>query len=434
MMLQPIKPRVLAARVIANVADGLRERLELAPGQRAIGLLTCTSDDALYAALDEGTKAANVEVVFAKSFYAGSAHASGPLSGEILGIFAAADPDEITSAMAATLRYLETKAWFYAADHKGKLAFFPHVIPSVGRYLARQAGVEPGTSMAYLIAPPIEAVIGLDEALKAAQVEMKVYYAPPSETNFAGGLLVGEQTECEAAAAAFQRTVLDLAEHPHRLSPNPSLQALSERFAHHRADTGDSAKYRLQDSGMVLDHKPEDYTHLFDDRSLVRKDHPIIRLRGKLDLLQAYILDAILTARQEGLMTVAQDLTEILDFTRKLMATEVVGRPCPELHMGGLDAEDLHKLSYQTTRYLKVGFLLPDASMGPTVVKLNLLRAFSREVELTAVQVFDTETHVPADTAQQIQLGLNRVSNAVYVVACKIMAQRQSQSPSEKDA
>ena len=42
----------------------------LPPDKRALGLLTCTSDDALYVALDEGTKAEPVEVVYARSFSA----------------------------------------------------------------------------------------------------------------------------------------------------------------------------------------------------------------------------------------------------------------------------------------------------------------------------------------------------------------------------
>ena len=42
--------------------------------------------------------------------------------------------------------------------------------------------------MAYLIAPPLEATFALDAALKAADVEMAVWFAPPSETNFSGGL------------------------------------------------------------------------------------------------------------------------------------------------------------------------------------------------------------------------------------------------------
>ena len=38
------------------------------------GLVTCDQDDSLYAALDHATKSADVDVVYAKSFYAGSAH------------------------------------------------------------------------------------------------------------------------------------------------------------------------------------------------------------------------------------------------------------------------------------------------------------------------------------------------------------------------
>ena len=43
---------------------------------------------------------------------------------------------------------------------------------------------------------------GLDAALKAADVELRVFYGPPSETNFAGGLLTGEQAACRAACEA----------------------------------------------------------------------------------------------------------------------------------------------------------------------------------------------------------------------------------------
>ena len=68
--------------------------------------------------------------------------------------------------------------------------------------------------MAYLIAPPLEAMVGLDAALKAAQVEMKVFYGPPSETNFAGGLLTGDQAACRAACEAFADAVCGIAASP----------------------------------------------------------------------------------------------------------------------------------------------------------------------------------------------------------------------------
>ncbi|MBM4387437.1 MAG: ethanolamine utilization microcompartment protein EutL, partial [Deltaproteobacteria bacterium] len=319
MVLEPIKPIVLSVRVIPQVSGQLAAELKLSGRQTSIGMITCTSDDALYASLDEGTKMADVEVVYAKSFYAGSAHASGPFSGEIIGIFASHDPDEIASALSATIRYLENKAWFYAADEKGKLAFFPHVIPSVGRYLARQADCPVGTPMAYLIAPPIEAVLGIDAALKAADVTLKVFYPPPSETNFAGGLLVGDVYQCEAAARAFQETVIDLAKNPKLVSPLPSVEKMAESLGKPRGAAIDDGARFMTLSGLELGEKPVEYTHLFDDRSLVPKTHPIIRLRGKFDLLQAYVLDAQSTAKGEGLDGIYADLQEILLFVRRLM-------------------------------------------------------------------------------------------------------------------
>ena len=94
-MIEPIKPTVLAVRMIPNVAPDLMAQLSLTPQQRSIGMITCTIDDATYTSLDEATKKAEVEVVYAKSFYAGSGNASGPRSGEIIGILAGPTPAEV---------------------------------------------------------------------------------------------------------------------------------------------------------------------------------------------------------------------------------------------------------------------------------------------------------------------------------------------------
>ena len=45
-------------------------------------------------------------------------------------------------------------------------------------------------------------------------MEIVAYTAPPSETNFMGAILTGEQSACEAAAQAFQDAVLDVAGRP----------------------------------------------------------------------------------------------------------------------------------------------------------------------------------------------------------------------------
>lgn len=215
-ILDPIKPTILSARAIPNVHRDFAAKLGLTADQRSVGILTCDIDDSLYVALDEATKAAEVDVVYAHSFYAGSGHASGPLSGEIIGILAGPDPAEVRAGLTAAIDHAEQEAWFYAADESGDLAFFAHTISRSGRYLSTEAEVDEGAPLSYLIAPPIEATIGLDAALKAAEVELKVWFEPPSETNFSGGLLTGTQSACRAACQAFQDAVLDVARDPHK--------------------------------------------------------------------------------------------------------------------------------------------------------------------------------------------------------------------------
>jgi ethanolamine utilization protein EutL len=213
-VLDPVKPTILSARIIPNVHPDFATKLELRPDQRSLALVTCDIDDSLYVALDEATKRADVEVAYAHSFYAGSGYPSGPLSGEIIGILAGPDPAEARAGLQACIAYAEEEAWFYSADEAGELNFFPHTISRTGSYLSKEAGVEPGTPLAYLIAPPLEATFAMDAALKAAEVEMALWWPPPSETNFAGGLLSGSQSACRAACMAFQDAVLDVAGSP----------------------------------------------------------------------------------------------------------------------------------------------------------------------------------------------------------------------------
>jgi len=116
-LLAPIVPTVLSVRRLPGADPSLLAAYGADPTRHvALGLVTCDQDDALYVALDEATKHAAVDVVFARSFYAGSAHASGRLSGEILGVLAAADPQSIEDGLAALLACLEHDACFYDAD------------------------------------------------------------------------------------------------------------------------------------------------------------------------------------------------------------------------------------------------------------------------------------------------------------------------------
>ncbi len=202
-------PTLLSCRQIDQVDAQLAAALQLDPKRHtSAGLVTCDQDDALYVALDHATKFANVDVLFAQSFYAGSRHASGPYSGEILGILGGSDPDEVAEgiwAVREALRVVRFETFEGPADSHP--SFLAHVIAETGRYLSPQAGIKAGEPMAYLIAPPLEAVVAVDAALKAAPVKLGKWIPPPSETNFAGAFLTGALPALEAARDAFVEAV-----------------------------------------------------------------------------------------------------------------------------------------------------------------------------------------------------------------------------------
>lgn len=209
-----IKTNVLCARIIPNADNNILKQLAVPENHRSLGILTTDCDDVSYAALDEATKAARVQVVYARSLYAGAGNANTALAGEFIGILSAEDPAEVRSGLDAAIRYAQEEASFYSANSDDSVVYFAHCISRTGSYLSGQANVPEGTAMAYLIAPPLEAMVGLDAAVKMADVEMRVFYGPPTETNFAGGLLTGDQAACKAACRAFADTVCAIAEAP----------------------------------------------------------------------------------------------------------------------------------------------------------------------------------------------------------------------------
>ena len=210
----PLKATLLSVKIIPNVNPGMAASLGLRPDQRSVGLVTADSDDVTYTALDEATKKADVAVVYAKSFYAGAANANTKLAGEIIGIIAGPNPAEVRSGLNAISDFIENEAWFVSANEDDTIPYYAHCISRTGSYLSKVAGVPEGDALAYLIAPPLEAMYALDAALKAADVKLAAFYGPPSETNFGGGLLTGSQSACKAACDAFAQAVIFVAENP----------------------------------------------------------------------------------------------------------------------------------------------------------------------------------------------------------------------------
>ncbi len=214
MELDPKRAEILSTRIIPNVDNYLSKSLKLLSDHRSLGLITTTIDDVGYTALDEATKKADVRVVYAKSMYGGSSNASTKLAGEFLGIISGPTPEDVRSGLNAARYFIENEGCFYSANDDDTICFYAQTISRTGSYLSEIAGIKEGESLAYLIAPPLEAVYSLDVALKAAEVKLVVFYGPPTKTNFAGGLLWGSQSACKAACEAFKNSVIDIAKLP----------------------------------------------------------------------------------------------------------------------------------------------------------------------------------------------------------------------------
>ncbi len=210
-----IRAEVVSTKIISNLSDDLIKELGMKPEHRCIALITGSIDDVTFIALDEATKSADVEVIYAECTFSAFVGNYTKFAGEAVGILAGPSPSEVNSGLEAAMKAIENGAYFKSANDEGTSIYLSHCISRTGSYLSKIAGIEEGEAMSYLIAPPIEAMNGLDAALKAADVKLVSCYKPPTATsNFGGGLLTGSQSACKAACDAFEEAVQFVANNP----------------------------------------------------------------------------------------------------------------------------------------------------------------------------------------------------------------------------
>ena len=156
--------------------------------------------------------------------------------------------------------------------------------------------------------------------------------------------------------------------------------------------------------------KPEHMTHL-DERILVPKTHPRIRLRGKLDSLEALLLQTQLLAREAGRAGTAQALGEVYDLAQRILAAEVKGEPLGPFTLLGLDSAALRAQSHVDTHPV------PHLGLGGLCLALNFLRTQVRETELAAAAAF-VPPNGPVERPDLLE-ALNRMSSAVHLLFLK---------------
>lgn len=173
------------------------------------------------------------------------------------------------------------------------------------------------------------------------------------------------------------------------------------------------AIYIDHQTGQELTEKPEEMTHLCGNQ-LVSKQHPRIAFRGKMDSLMAEFL---LVQTEIDAPQLVQDLAELLDYTRHILAAEVKEEILPELQLLGMNSAAIRYASHRVKETIGIDHPVPDCRMGRACVLLNHLRTKVRECELSAVTAFLREDG--SCGRKDIVEALNRLSSCVYILFCR---------------
>ncbi|MGL4367819.1 MAG: cobalamin adenosyltransferase [Brevinemataceae bacterium] len=167
-----------------------------------------------------------------------------------------------------------------------------------------------------------------------------------------------------------------------------------------------------------LNSKPESMTHLFEN-VLVFKNDPRIVLRGRLDTLQALIIEAqiFIDQNKKNASNLLNSLDELLQFTREILGCEVLNKDFPNRTVLGLSSDQIREHSHNPEKYFQLKqMVLVNYKQGPIVSKLNYLRTYSRECELIAVDAFRKDNYIEH---QSIIQALNRLSSCFHILMYK---------------
>ena len=187
-----------------------------------------------------------------------------------------------------------------------------------------------------------------------------------------------------------------------RIEILPAEQAKPERY--------------VLENGAYLEEKPEHMTHL-KGNVLVRKTHPRIALRGKMDLLEAELMLC-----QLKVPVFQKELGEILGFARNLLRCEVLEQPVAEGKLCGLTEQELRKRSHFPQDYYGQPHFMPEYTDGEAILLLNRARCVARQAELAAVAAFTDEKGNP--TRVDLLKMLNRLSSMLYILMIRLKAKK----------
>ncbi len=254
--------------------------------------------------------------------------------------------------------------------------------------------------------------------LKAAQPE--VYYIPegkilsPAAREYLQSMQVGIDLEKNRMVDKKNKIV----DRTHSCAEHREMEGDSD--GNNRDGMVQRAKYIDYETGAGYMTKPEHMTQIYGNM-LVDKDHPRIRYRGKLDRLQAEVVNAQCVIKNTGkYIMIIDELGDILDVLREMMRCEVMDEPFANETIIGLNHKELRERSHNPMKFYNIKqMLLPDYNMGMVHSVLNVLRTSIREAEVIAVAAFKQNRKLErTDIIEE----LNRLSSALHIMMCKYLA------------
>ena len=200
-----------------------------------------------------------------------------------------------------------------------------------------------------------------------------------------------------------------------RLTPGARDWLRKERIEIRPAESAKIDTYRLLSGGFVTE-KPEHMTHLNGD-VLVRKTHPRIAFRGKMDMLETELMLCQLTVPE-----FRQELGEILALSRHLIRCDVLDEPVPQQKLCGMTEAELRKRSHFPQEYYGQPHFMPEYTDGQGMLQLNKARCAAREAELLAAAAFQDREGNP--TRVDILQAMNRMSSMLWILMIRLKKER----------
>lgn len=178
-------------------------------------------------------------------------------------------------------------------------------------------------------------------------------------------------------------------------------------------------KYICYETGAHFIEKPEHMTQIIGNQ-LVAKNHERIVFRGKIDLLLAKIIEMIQLYQKNDKEDLLKDLKELLEWLKKIQRAEILDEPIEQLSFMGLDESSQKKISHNPQKHFGVNHLFDiNENTHEVAVKLNVLRAESRTLEIAALDAFYKQRKVERP---DLLLMLNRLSSCIYIMMLKAVS------------